>query len=294
MNKSDFLSALQRRIRILTESEQTDILAEYAQHIDLRMRNGLSEEEAIQDFGDLNQLAAEILEAYHVDSSHLTQPAAPKPSPLSNMGSTVRSGAHRVGGFFRSLGQRIAQAFHRFCALFHRSKPEGEAAPQPVSDPAPSPVPSTPTEKPHRFQTTCRNTMRSIGRGARSFWRNLCRFTRWALRWIWNLFLVCCGVPLALLTLALVLLLGLVVVFLFQGYPLIGVLIATLGGILVCSALLGLGWTTRFRRQTALPAADPEEMTAPSEETEILSAVQSAVAASFSEHNTENEVNDHA
>ena len=47
MNKQEFLNELQSRIRILEEAEQQDILAEYAQHIDLRTAGGLSEEEAI-------------------------------------------------------------------------------------------------------------------------------------------------------------------------------------------------------------------------------------------------------
>ena len=59
MNKQEFLNELQSRIRILEEAEQQDILAEYAQHIDLRTAGGLSEEEAIRDFGDIRQLTEE-------------------------------------------------------------------------------------------------------------------------------------------------------------------------------------------------------------------------------------------
>lgn len=40
MNKQEFLNELQSRIRILEEAEQQDILAEYAQHIDLRTAGG--------------------------------------------------------------------------------------------------------------------------------------------------------------------------------------------------------------------------------------------------------------
>lgn len=78
MNKQDFLQELQSRIRILEEAEQQDILAEYAQHIDLRMAGRLSEEEAIQDFGDPGSWPRRILEAYHVDPSRLSTPAQPK------------------------------------------------------------------------------------------------------------------------------------------------------------------------------------------------------------------------
>lgn len=66
MNKERFLEELREYIQVLEEQEQEDILEEYAQHIDMKIQKGLSEEEAIQDFGPMKVLAAEILEAYHV------------------------------------------------------------------------------------------------------------------------------------------------------------------------------------------------------------------------------------
>ena len=62
-SKEAFLEALQQGIAVLAESEQQDILEEYAQHIEMKQSGGLTEEEAIQDFGDIHQLIAEILEA---------------------------------------------------------------------------------------------------------------------------------------------------------------------------------------------------------------------------------------
>lgn len=67
MNKTEFLNELEKKIRVLNKEEINDILAEYSQHIDMRMESGLSEDEAIKDFGDMDELAAEILEAYHVN-----------------------------------------------------------------------------------------------------------------------------------------------------------------------------------------------------------------------------------
>lgn len=64
MNKEIFLTQLREYLKILEDREQEDILAEYAQHIDMKMQKGLSEEEAIRDFGPMEELAAEILEAY--------------------------------------------------------------------------------------------------------------------------------------------------------------------------------------------------------------------------------------
>lgn len=67
MKKEDFLRDLDSRLHILNETERKDILDEYAQHIDLKIANGLSEEDAAGDFGDIKELASEILSAYNVN-----------------------------------------------------------------------------------------------------------------------------------------------------------------------------------------------------------------------------------
>ena len=66
MNKNEFLEELNRHLLILEDEEQQDILEEYSQHIDMKVESGLSEDEAIRDFGSVKELAAQILEAYHV------------------------------------------------------------------------------------------------------------------------------------------------------------------------------------------------------------------------------------
>ena len=53
MNKEGFLKELESHLRVLDDKEQQDILDEYAQHIDLKMKSGLSEEEAIRDLAIL-------------------------------------------------------------------------------------------------------------------------------------------------------------------------------------------------------------------------------------------------
>lgn len=67
MNKDEFLNELKSYLSILEDEEQADILEEYTQHIDMKISTGLSEAEAIRDFGNVSELAAQILEAYHVN-----------------------------------------------------------------------------------------------------------------------------------------------------------------------------------------------------------------------------------
>ncbi len=66
MNKKEFLEALRKALAVLDETELQDIIDEYEQHIDMKAASGLTEEEAIADFGDFKELTAELLDAYHV------------------------------------------------------------------------------------------------------------------------------------------------------------------------------------------------------------------------------------
>ena len=46
------------------------MIEEYSQHISMRMESGMKEEEAIDDFGNIDDLIAEILDAYHLDPEY--------------------------------------------------------------------------------------------------------------------------------------------------------------------------------------------------------------------------------
>lgn len=70
MTKTEFLEYLEKKLHVLNQKEREDILSEYSQHIELKMESGLSEEDAIHDFGNLEELAAEILDAYNVNPDY--------------------------------------------------------------------------------------------------------------------------------------------------------------------------------------------------------------------------------
>lgn len=69
MTRFEFVNKLNGRLYLLSEDERRDIIDEYMGHIDLKMQEGKSEAEAIKDFGDIDELADDILQAYHIDSS---------------------------------------------------------------------------------------------------------------------------------------------------------------------------------------------------------------------------------
>ncbi|GEM_PF-4839329 len=70
MNKSEFLKYLEKRLSVLNKKEREDIIQEYSQHIDMKVKSGLTEYEAIKDFGDLKAFVDEILEAYNIDPGY--------------------------------------------------------------------------------------------------------------------------------------------------------------------------------------------------------------------------------
>ncbi len=66
MNKTEFKDFLNDRLSILEDTEKNEVIEEYIQHIEMKVENGQSEEDAIKDFGDLEEFTKEILSAYHV------------------------------------------------------------------------------------------------------------------------------------------------------------------------------------------------------------------------------------
>lgn len=73
MTRFEFVNRLNSRLYLLKESERRDIIDEYIGHIDLKMKEGKTEAEAIKDFGDIEELAREILGAYHIDSTKVEE-----------------------------------------------------------------------------------------------------------------------------------------------------------------------------------------------------------------------------
>ena len=71
MNKKEFLEKLTQKIKILNKDEIADIIEEYAGYIDNKIAEGKSEEEAVADFGNVNDLAKEILSAYKLSEDYI-------------------------------------------------------------------------------------------------------------------------------------------------------------------------------------------------------------------------------
>lgn len=266
MNKEKFLAELRGYLSVLESREQDDICAEYAQHIDMKIQKGLSEEEAIRDFGPVEQLAAGILEAYHVNPEFRRQGFSfklPKPGTgtfrnsmqskaaqgfgalrnpddqeqkaeprLHRIGTwikkTTAKAARGIGNAFRWLGGKC-RAFAGFVRkLFTRKREEinGEIREGMTEKEGAGSVAKT-------IGSACRMT----GRGIAALWRGFVALCIFCLKFMWNaawlLFaLICAGMAMITLLGA-----GMIVVFLVQGYPFIGFFLISLGGLLCFGAL---------------------------------------------------------
>ena len=69
MNKKEFISELKSKLSILKKEEVNDIVNEYSEHIEEKIKSGKSEKEAIEEFGDIDELVSGILDAYKIDKA---------------------------------------------------------------------------------------------------------------------------------------------------------------------------------------------------------------------------------
>jgi uncharacterized membrane protein len=102
MKKQEFLDRLKSRIDILDDSEVEDIMMEYEGHILEKMNKGKSEEEAIQDFGDFNELIKDILSAYKIKDKPISK-------PQSKVVDWLQKAAYEINDFLKPLFSSAAK-----------------------------------------------------------------------------------------------------------------------------------------------------------------------------------------
>lgn len=164
MKKAEFLQELEERLRVLNDQERQDVLDEYVQHIDMKTAAGMSEEEAVGDFGNLDELITDLFDAYHVNSEYATgvsgraykRSAAGESSRIDDVaagqeagsnfehfGSTAKDAGRGAGSAAKASGRGLryvvaglrvllkkgVQAAKRFCLVcWNMTKRAGKAA----------------------------------------------------------------------------------------------------------------------------------------------------------------------
>lgn len=229
MKKEEFLTKLRKNLSVLEEGEIQDIVEEYEQHIDMKMKGGLSQEEAIKDFGDLKELTAGILEAYHVkadynaekkniDFDKVKEESRKATEKATNV---IGKGAGALGkgaGIAGKWGVRQIKKLYDF-----------------VKRPF--------TQLKERFYASKK---KAKGRGLFGrLWLlilEICslvwHFAVCCVRLLWNLFWLFWGIFAGLSALCCIFWFGALVVLLVMGYPVVGATIITLGGALVSIAVM--------------------------------------------------------
>lgn len=257
MKKEEFLAKLKKNLSILEEKEIQDIVEEYEQHIDMKMKGGLSEEAAIQDFGDLKELTAGILEAYHVKADYqgekknldFDKVKEESRKATEKATSAIGKGAGMIGKGAGAAGKWGVRQGKKLLKLMQR---------------------------PFLYiKTTLKNSReKAKGKGllgriwllflgmCSALWKGC----KGCLRLCWNVFWLFSGVMMAMLTLFLVFLFGMTLVLLHEGYPLVGVLLMIIGSGLACGAFTLLFMSLMIRKNVVSSDSEQNKQQTPPDE----------------------------
>lgn len=223
MNKSEFLKRLAALLHILQEDEVKDILDEYEQHIDMKMEGGMSEQDAIRDFGSVEELAAEILSAYHVrpdfeskkENKVLEKMQDSSKKVLDRTGNAVKNAGTKTG----SLVKRGWEKIKRICVspfiylkdLWTNKKNKKEQKER--------------QKRGDEDTMTITGAAKGIGTGCVHFCKEC---LDWLIRICFGCIFLCAG----FMELGLVLCAGLLLVLMILGYPVIGITLAVIGSVM--------------------------------------------------------------
>ena len=212
MNKKEFLNEMEKRLSMLEAQEREDMLSEYAQHIELKMESGMSEKEAIDDFGDIDSLTAEILEAYHIDPSY--------------RGAMRGKDGEGIGKKAGSVLNKSKQSFSSFMEQ-QKEKQEKRMEQKQRED----------QDKPPRWKK--KTDEKKEGEGIEMF-RSAGRKIWDIVKLLFELFVKACLLLVMLPSAAMALFslfgFGMLAILLLQGYPLVGATLFLLGCILCFGA----------------------------------------------------------
>lgn len=242
MDKERFLAELRKAIRVLEEEEIQDIIGEYEQHIDLKVQKGQTVEQAIADFGNLKELATEILEGYHVNVDFVVgdeekQTKKEKlPSgnePLQKFFGKGKEGilvaGNGIAHSFIWLGKQVRRPFcwiSKKLILGRERHKDKELS-----------------KKLNGIGVWLIHNLKGIGKMMLQLGNWLIRISVWCLRLLWNGGVIAAALVSGAMGLFVLFMVGILGVLLLQGYPLIGVTVGCLGLVLCLLAVTLLLWT---------------------------------------------------
>lgn len=236
MNKEGFLNELRGHLRVLDEKEQQDIIDEYAQHIDLKIKSGLSEEEAISDFGNVEELARDILEAYHVDPK-FEERRKEIVIRTPDMESVSQQG-RKLAGKIKGLWNRIKESIRKWKDMVQRTWYRSEREEERISNSG--------------GQTVKCNQKKGRDEG-QTFWRTVKRLTYNLVVLCWNMACVLIACLLIVTAACSLFGFGMMLCLVFSGYPLVGAELFCFGAALTAAALGLLTFSLRKKYRRRMP-----------------------------------------
>ena len=243
MDKKTFLEELRKSLRVLKDEEVQDIISEYEQHIDLKVEKGLTVKQAIDDFGNVKILAAEILEGYHVKTEFdfMQENTVSKPNLVSNGQEIAKTSVKTLFAWINMIWRGIFNSF-RWCGkvmmsplIWLKSKMScKEREHDDVIDPF---------KQYSHLKNWLVQKMKGFGSMIFRLLGQLVNMSLWCVRICWNCFVTGAALSIGVFGLMCLFAVGIFAVLLFQGYPVIGVTIGCLGLVVCMFAVTVFVWT---------------------------------------------------
>ena len=271
MNKEEFITQLKQSISILDDQEQQYFVEEYTQHIDMKMSQGMSEEEAVKEMGPVEELRKEILETYHVKINALEDQNA-KSVDYKKFFGKIKGQADKIYEKIASGCKKTASGIKKFmvtlkniCLKPFKGNQTGEAT-ESASENTSAAVSgeTVPVEAPGKRKQG--GFFWGIGRLIRGFFRGIKELVKgcfrgmiwlagkcfylalWFMLIMWNAFCIGVGMIGIFFTAVFVFLVGLFLVMLTQGYPTAGFTLCALGAsVSAGSVVVGCFVLTRWK-----------------------------------------------
>lgn len=111
MSKKDFLNKLAKKLSVLDDSERQDILTEYTDTINEKVKQGQTEEEAVKDFGDIDDLVKEILKAYKINPDFDEKDEIHDEGILKQSASVIANFSLKLANRFKNANNNINLSF---------------------------------------------------------------------------------------------------------------------------------------------------------------------------------------
>lgn len=255
MKKDEFFQILRKKLAIIEENELNDILSEYEQHIAMKMENGkITEEEAIKDFGNIEELVAEILESYHVKVNYNAQLKEEKQAQFKESAKELGENTkHFCGKVVQKTKEVLKNGWNSVKVCFEKIWNQIKKVVK-VEREEQTLLLGTDKRLPENIQMM----QEKQRRGSRWFqkltswvWkviRGCFRLGMWAIKIAWNLFIAGIVFLVGIFTCIMLYIFGASLVFLVMDYPLWGVLLVSLGTV-IFSAAVAIALTFFIKRR---------------------------------------------